>query len=678
MPTPQNALLKSLSDEMARMLTGAAGADAILLMERLRLLSTPDKATSAARPGTIGIWEAKPEGGYARSAARRHEWNLWAAVPSIPPKGERRRIALVGESVARGYLYDPEFTPAQALEASSTAALGEPVEVIDLAKTNLNDQQLTELIAEVPILEPDTLVVFAGNNWSAMDKRDLHLAATALRERGALGLKEMREERLVAFIDTLREQLTRLSASLPVVLVVPEINLGDWRLDSVADAPWLAPGDNRRWLECRAAGRSAFAAGRLDEAAALGREMVELDESTAASGWTLLADCARARGDQMIARSCLERASDAHRLEYTHQTPRTLTAIQRGLRASALPGRIAVVDLPDCFASWLGGAIPDRRLFLDYCHLTAEGIRIAMAATALEVAALLTAGQSLPGLTSLVEASPPPAERVEAAAHFAAAIHSAHWGQTGAFVSYLCHEATRRSAEIAQAMRLYLEVQVRRAPSWTCAATERLAELAPPFLREYIILQKNEPKLFDPVLLPAIVEALEDNGIPSAAFLDELRQEERSLSGRPSDLLDHYYRASWADLDWLESPTPFRFRRAHAPISRYPWVCRASREVTFELTCRRGDASGPAEFQALVNGAPVAHLSFGPKWSTQRFHAPADMVRPGVNWLEIHWPVDLSKGAEAIEHIARELEHDRVVPLRPVFAELSSLRAVQP
>jgi hypothetical protein len=675
MPTPENALLKSLSDEIAQRLTGAAGADAVLLMERLQLLSTPDKAPRVARPGTIGIWEAGPQGGYERSAARRHEWDLWADVPSIPPKGERRRIALVGESVARGYLYGPEFTPAQALEASSTAALGEPVEVIDLAKTNLNDQQLTELIAGVPILEPDALVVFAGNNWGAMDKRYRHLAATALRERGALGLKEMREERLIAFVDTLREQLTRLSASLPVVLVIPEINLGDWRLDSVADAPWLAPGHNRRWLECRAAGRSAFAAGRLDEAAALGREMVELDESTAASGWTLLADCARARGDQRMARSCLERASDAHRLEYTYQTPRTLTAVQRDLRASALPGRISVVDLPDCFAAWLGGTIPDRRLFLDYCHLTAEGIRIAMAATALEIAALLTAGRSHPELTRLVEASPPPSERVEAAAHFAAAIHAAHWGQTGPFVSYLCHEATRRSSEIAQAMRLYLEVQARRAPSWACAATERLAELVPAFLRDYIILQ---PKLFDPVLLPAIAEALEDNGIPSAAFLDELRQEERSLSGRPSDLLDPYYRASWADLDWLESPTHFRFRRAYAPISRYPWVSRASREVTFELTCRRGDASGPAEFQVLVNGAPVAHLSFGPEWSTQRFHAPADLVRLGANWLEIHWPLDLSKGAEAIEHIARELEHDRVVPLQPVFAELSSLRAVQP
>jgi hypothetical protein len=45
---------------------------------------------------------------------------------------------LIGESVARGYLYDPQFTPAMALEAILQAQLGHnAVEVIDLARTDL-------------------------------------------------------------------------------------------------------------------------------------------------------------------------------------------------------------------------------------------------------------------------------------------------------------------------------------------------------------------------------------------------------------------------------------------------------------------------------------------------------------------------------------------------------------
>ncbi len=134
----------------------------------------------------------------------------------------------------------------------------------------------------------------------------------------------------------------------------------------------------------------------------------------------------------------------------THQTPRAVSVIQSVLRDCALPGRISVVDLPSCFATWQGGELPGRRLFLDYCHLSAEGIRVAMAATALEVADLLDAGRTRPGIESLMEEIPPPSPYTEATAHFAAALQSSHEGQPASFVSYLCQEAVRRSTEVAQ------------------------------------------------------------------------------------------------------------------------------------------------------------------------------------------------------------------------------------
>jgi hypothetical protein len=46
-----------------------------------------------------------------------HEWDWWANLGRIEPKeAGRARVVLIGESVARGYLYDPQFTPAMALE----------------------------------------------------------------------------------------------------------------------------------------------------------------------------------------------------------------------------------------------------------------------------------------------------------------------------------------------------------------------------------------------------------------------------------------------------------------------------------------------------------------------------------------------------------------------------------
>lgn len=672
MPAPQDHSLKSLASEMARLLNGSNGESTVRFMEIFGLVNQPEKSASGARPGFVGIWEASPQG-YKRSEALREEWPFWADVPLIPPKGQRKRLLLLGESVARGVLYDRDFNPAMALEAALPMVLEQSIEVVDLAKSNLLGPQLMSLIDAAPALEPDVLVVFAGNNWLLPDKRHRYLEAAVLRDQGALGLKKLREQHLVAFVDTLRRQLTDLSARLPIVVVIPEFNLADWRLDAKADAPWLPLGRNRRWLECRIAARSALSSLRLDEAAALAREMVDLDGGTAASGWTLLADCARDTGDLVAARTYLEKARDAHLWDFTHQAPRAFSAAQQALHGCALPGRIAVVDLPSCLAAWQEGELPGGRLFLDYCHLTAEGIRVAMAATALEVANLLDPGRPVPSIESLANDIPPPSHQIEAAAHFAAALHSSYYGsQSGSFISYLCHEAARRSSEVAQAMRAYLELQTRIAPIWACSGLDRFLAATPPFLQRYVL--RNQ-KLFGPVLLPAIADALEKNGLPSLAFLDELRKDEMSLSGRPRDLLSPYHRASLEDLDWLEWP---RFQRAYSPTSRYPWVSRAPREVIFTLNCRWAGATGQGEGQVRINDVCVVRLPLTPQWSTHRFSAPAHLVRSGVNWLEIDWPFDLPDEEKEIRHIAREHEHGRVIPLLPAFAEISSLTAVQP
>jgi hypothetical protein len=676
MPAEQNHL-KSVADEMALLLSGSSGAATISIMQRLGLLTAPAESGAGvlrARPGTIGLWEPVAHG-HERSEAKRAEWSRWANIQSIPPKGNRKRVLLLGESVARGYFYDPEFTPAQALESSLSIVLGQPVEVVDLAKVDLLIPELVSLSDAALALEPDALIIFAGNNWFTRHERDRCLEASILRKSGVPGLKELREQRLSALVEnTLRPHFTRLSMRQPIVLIIPEFNLADWRLDAEADAPWLPQGRNRRWLECRAAARSALASGCLDTAQTLAREMVELDGGTAASGWTILADCARDTGDFVSARGYLEKARDSQIWNNTPQTPRTLSIVQQALRESAVPGRIAIVDLPRHFATWQPSGLPGSRLFLDYCHLTAEGIRVAMAAAASELAVLFGSGRPSADLESLVERIPAPSARLEAEAHFAAAIHCAHWGQRTPVVSFRCQEAARRSPEVALAMREYLELQIRRAPTWTCAAVERLSILATPALRRYV-LSFGQAKLFDPVLLAAIAEALEKNGLPTVAFLDKLRREERSLSDRPLDLLSPYHRPSWADRDWLGWPT--YFCRAYSLTSRYPWVSRAPHEVAFELTCRRADA-GLGECHLRINGTRVAQFSLTSEWSTFRFSVPGNLVQIGVNWLEIDWPLGLSDGEEEVERIALDYEHDRPVPLLPVFSEIFSLSAAQP
>jgi hypothetical protein len=147
-------------------------------------------------------------------------------------------------------------------------------------------------------------------------------------------------------------------------------------------------------------------------------------------------------------------------------------------------------------------------------------------------------------------------------------------------------------------------------------------------------------------------------------------------AGRPVDLLDPYYRSSWADRSglWWSS----FFHRAYHPVSRFPLVCRAAGEpVALELTWRTpAGGEGDAEGGVLVNGTPVAGLRRSSGWTTQRVPLDAGVLRAGMNTIEIRWPLAPGPGATGIERAARDLERGLPYLLLPAFAEIHSFRAV--
>jgi hypothetical protein len=103
-------MLKSMAAEMAAALSREPGASALPLMQRFGFLPEPGAGATAnadaPRSAAIGIWEPRgpaAPGFYDRSKARRDEWALWADVPTLTPKGERKRVVLLGESAAYGY-----------------------------------------------------------------------------------------------------------------------------------------------------------------------------------------------------------------------------------------------------------------------------------------------------------------------------------------------------------------------------------------------------------------------------------------------------------------------------------------------------------------------------------------------------------------------------------------------
>jgi hypothetical protein len=687
MDQQRTSILKSMASTVAGSLMEESGRGAIDLMHRLGFLDAepPKAATPPPRQGVVGIWEPRSDGGFERSPASFHQWGLWCAEPRIPAKSKKKRVLLLGESVARGYFYDPEYTPARVLQSMlETASVAGGVEVVDLAKSDLTLGELVELMRSALVLEPDAVVVFSGNNWFkdgrqavARSPVECRFAAEILRQHGVAGLKSYLEEKTAALIEEGLRQLAAAAESegLPLVLLVPEFNLGDWRDGAWGTVPWLSGNGHQLWVEGLAHARDDLAAGRVEEAAAQALELIALDRGVAASGLSLLAQCRRRLGASGEARELLERARDARMWDATLLTPRPSALAQDAMRRlAAVAEGVTLIDLPRVFESRLGGELPDRRFFADYCHLTAAGIQVAMAEAARRTAKLF--GGRLP-THELASPRHAPDPRVEGQARLGAAIHSAHWSQPYDVVHHHCVKALEASAAVADVMLHFMELQTRRARPWMCEATERILSLKNVALERYMM--RSETQLFDQLLLEAMTSALEQAGLKARDKLDRLRRAERGLAaGRATDLLDPYYATAWDERErgWARNEEDYYFYRAYAPRSEFPFVCREPAALAVTFTCRRPAAAGGGPVRAEFNGHRLEDVAATARWQTWRLKVPPEIVRAGVNQLTIHWPLGTGPGEGGIERTASALERGFYPRcFLPCFGEIHTLTA---
>jgi hypothetical protein len=692
-------LLKSFADRLARAAATDAGASLLRSLRAAGLgggavpSSPPDsaRAFTADLDGSeqVGIWRRKKGTGvFVRRLDLSEQWYLWANVGRIEPKRARRRVVLVGESVARGFLYDPQFTPAKTLEAILTARLGPgAIDVVDLARTNMGLDWLRPVTRSALLLEADFVVIFGGNNWSRawFEPPPLIELATALRQSGVAGFKAVVDAtHRAAVTQTVREIIRDYRGrDVRLVWVLPEFDLGDWR-DPETNAPHLAGGGNATWLAHWQSARESLERDDIAAAEDHARAMVDTDGGTCATSWYLLAECHRRRNDIEAARRALELARDAIIWSPYLKSPRPYSMTHDVMREELAAANQIVIDLPAIFKEHLDGGLPDRRLFLDYVHLNANGIEIAMAAAAAGVLGLAR-DASVPW-RRLLGLSPKPAPSVEAEAQFLAAVHNAHYRQSPELLRYYCQQALRSSPAIASVMSWYLDVQTRRVPMLMCRSTEQIEHAGCPSVWHYLMKRFHVQQLDRP-LLDAIVGSLLAIGVDVRAHLEQVRFEELSVTQRPVDLLDKYYHSSvqqpLAQHDPVEEPGATRlngdYYQAHAPQSKFLFVGRAGQDVSISLVCRV-PRSGPAPAPVTLdlNGTRQGETCVGRQWHAWSTRLSGAAVRDGLNELVIRWPLGEFEGADALDCAAEDLLANLPPRYYPVFGEIHAFTAALP
>jgi hypothetical protein len=635
-------------------------------------------------PSPIGIWKPSSEGeGVAflrEESALTNDW--WARTERLSPKASLLplRVVLIGESTAAGWFYAPEITPARVLEAQLRAARGpRSFEVIDLTMVNLQPGALLELVGASLQLTPDVIVVFAGNNWplrlasiDSLPPPDARGAALAFRDAGIPGLVRFADQRSRDTAFRVAETVARLSdaSGVPVVVVVPEANLADWQRDR--PVPWLPGKRAAEWHRAHREASGHAASGDGTSLCASARRMLELDSEVSSSSFRLLARGLEMLGEIGEAREAYLRALDLRSWDNVPSTPSATTGVRDALRASAGHGA-TVVDLEEIFRLHLGSRIPGRELFLDYCHLTLEGMKVAMAAAGAEVLKLTdpaTAAEDWRTLLALSGRELPDAA-VDGTAKLMTALYNAHYGsghdvhtgrQSGGergLVRHWLREAEKAWPEARELMSLY--VTTRLGGPFT-AYQQRWHRLLGRLHREAAMNAGLDPE---------VLEVLQEHLSRKTSFGEIVGEGVLDLSqpGFHWSVSDRYQEEA-------KSPQSL-FYRGRWPFSHFCLPASGARGVQLDLTARlpRIGREREDEAELLVNGKAVARLSLRTGWERRSVAVAASDLSAGLNQITIAWPPLPAEGDEALAEIGRRLEEGIAADLHPRFGEIYALRA---
>ncbi|WP_139487907.1 tetratricopeptide repeat protein [Brevibacillus dissolubilis] len=656
MKRPVDSIVSIASEYANLIMTGEGDPETIAsLREQLGFTASSPQVDDTAEaqtfrkaldPSRVGIWKLQSKNGedlFVRDQAFQNEFYLWAKNKEIPAKGDKYRIAFAGESVARGFLYDPFITPAILLEKLLNLNASREIEVIDLARTSIKIAELTEVCYSSVNLKPDALVVFAGNNWrdSILPLSDSEIAdmiKAGEKDDNFESLQSLMEETYKNIITPFMDALKEISDKhqIPVFFIIPEFNLKDWKYNSNEKILTWPHGKAEEWFALVRDAESALLENDYARLEATARQMIAVNVINP-SGYHHLAQCKLHAGNLEEARKHLEAARDTMAYQ-VGSVPGILSVMRDTILEKASQHHIRTIDLQTVFKDHLNGDIPGNDLFIDYCHLTVEGMNIAMQETAKQLLPLI--GETLEKTISPKELKG--AQEVIAVAHLYAAIHNAHrGGQSYEMLYYHSSQALRHSKNIVSLMTKYIDIATRKVPwainkNYTDIFSEGLNAQYP------ILVQSKDSQIMDVELVTAMVNALKETGVDIQKEVEQLRINEHKPRHKKVNLLESFYKDTYYLHEFGNNPDRnLSYVRAIDHQSHFYFVADQENDVSLELTFRVPyKESVKQDVRILFNGTEIGKTAGYDEWSNFTCRVSKGLLaESGVNTITIEWPV---------------------------------------
>ena len=647
---------KIIADKLSVLfpLTSKKGrADAVEILKELGYKESSESAETinpddSFPPGHIGIYKPETVNGeviYNRDLDYIDRWTFFADVSTINKKKDKKRLVFLGESVARGFLLEPEYTPALVLNKLINANSGnDQFEVIDLAESNISMRAIKNRFIQSLDLEPDLVVFLAGNNWYIdyldeinYNQETFDRISEALKKADNIGdikpqLESVMQELVIGFLTFLSQKVKK--HNIPIILVIPEFNLMDIRSTPGERTITYLSGDKmKKWAEARGKALSALEEQNQAQLEIHAQCMIDIDPSHP-YGYELLADAKIRQQDYDAARELLELGRDTAIFCRSNSKPRTLKVTRKTILDHAGKMGIEVLDLPEVFKAHLSGKIPGKDLFLDYCHFTSKGIQVAMESLADQVLAI-TGNEN----KKLLQASRiRPSKLTVAMGYLFAAIHNEHWGQSYELHRHHCQKALEASNAVAKTMIYYCDMMSRNIPNNLTKSLEMIA-VEDIQVDRYgsAFMHPKDFKLMEIELVDAMTDVLAKIGINLRNFIKELRKKEYGVEEKSRDLLNPAYSRTSYDVFMGVRTAFFQSRDTD---SKFIIVADENVSVDLTISFRVPDSEsviGRVEF--WYNGTNISSINAKSIWTTHQLIIPGKYSKEGINNLVVRWPL---------------------------------------
>ncbi len=601
------------------------------------------------------------------------------------------RICLFGESMAAGFPFAPAFTPALVLEDILRSTNGSlrmrpaAIEVIDLALPNLGPSELLWTVDAASHLSPDVFVFMAGNNWhyglsvepTAQPSTRVNFAKQ-MESGGTAGLVHHFRSQLQKRAQTLLKAMTDCAHSVNAksVVVIPPAN-HDWEHRN--PPPWLGQGKTAKWFSLFDQAQQALTQGDWQTALETALKMEEIDPNLTGTPQRIKARAHRELGNQSEASRCASQAIDAINWQnITWALPQTPSYVAEEMRVGAKKLNYTCIDLEEIFSKFTSSPFLDFKMFADHCHLSTEGIRVAMSAVAEGVLRTLKETQS--SQTDFLSLASEPHLKLVTGGE----LQAAHWlsqfypslesdeKDLKRHLQFALESLNPLDDHLRASLKEFLKLKNLACSPRLNAASQ--AASAIPGAAATIF-----SKRLNPLFIEALIQLLRpENPKEIDSILDQLLEDHQKWLKWGVDLTDSPFR----DWFWERSPTARQdpnerqgcsFYRALWQDSKLSFLSTAGDAIRIELVARSGSTHERGGI-LKVNDKWIHPFSLSQDWVKSQITIPNSTLKKGVNRIHLRWPNLCVDEDEAIQQVTQRFRMGVEADLFAVFGEIYSMK----